>query len=236
MKAAELEAGRAAVDYFPLLSSTLAQAAGLPTSLSQALLCLWRVDAGIDVAEAVYNVTNAHPVASDGRLLCSFIRRLLATGKLDCARNLFVQLAHSPHISCSFGAVALAAAIPSIDSWSCVWHDARRICDTIAAVNPVEAQLTRAAVARQLVVWAISAGELGAVLESSMNAIEESAILEILVCQWENELEAGLMLHVFHDILLAWYIHRDRHEEAKLVIQVRLPSVRHVVCMCVPFI
>jgi len=98
----------------------------------------------------------------------------------------------------------------------------------LAMTNPVEAQLARAAVSRQLVVWAIGNGELGAFLESSMSSIEESAVHDILVMQWENELEAGLMLHVFHDILLAWYIHRDRHQDARAIMH-----KFRCVCVCV---
>ena len=215
VKAAELEAGRIALDTFPVLAAQLSAAACLPHQLAQASLCLWRIDASIDVTDAVYSIHCAHPMVSDASLVVAIAKRLLVTGKLECARAFFVQLANNPGLQTPFGAVATACAIPSVDSWPIVWHDARRRCDAIAVTNTVEANAARAAIARHVAIWAINMGELGAVLESKLTSIEESAIHDMLLARWEMELVEVGNQHVFHDILLAWYLHRDMHEDAR---------------------
>ena len=116
-------------------AGSVGAAAGLTHTVTSGVLCLWQIDAGLAVSEAVRLLCSSNTtILADERILVAALRRLLSSGRLVESKALLLHLERSGHpltrssssnYSSSDNArlyvMATAACIARTDSWQVLY-------------------------------------------------------------------------------------------------------------------
>ena len=218
-----------AIDVF---AGRAARAAGLEAPRANEVSAAWKIDKKVDAMAGVSLLCRDSSAGSDSALFYAVVRRLLLSDLCAECREILRCFQHSSRIALSStGALALACASATPDTWLPGWHAARRYCK---GLGYEESALARRLIALFLMRWTTSCGQLAVFLSTPMDAEEQAAVQEQLLELAAGDVERRDPVGPRVDLAVAWLLRVGRAQAAAELHEAHYAAVAPMAQGCSP--